>query len=129
MKVKVKPMRAAILSNVGKRTRRRTRPDVQEQVLRAATLYLIQKHGMFLVATDAREMSIRGLRVWIISVTLRFAEEHEGYVGDLLYDGREFMFLTPQSVIDERARLIAEDPDALRKWNEYRASTLHAGEE
>ena len=48
--------------------------------------------------------------------------------GDLLYDGAEFMFVTEQSVVEERARKIAEDPDRLRKWNEYRSTTLHPGE-
>jgi hypothetical protein len=59
---------------------------------------------------------------------LRFATRHEGYIGDLLYDGEQFMFLTEQSVMDERAQKIAEDPKGLREWIDYRASTLHSGE-
>ncbi len=51
-----------------------------------------------------------------------------GYVGDLLYDGEAFTLLTDPSVMDERVRKIAEDPERLRKWNEYRATTLRAGE-
>jgi hypothetical protein len=100
----------------------------EEQILRAATLYLIQNHGMFLVATAAREARIRGVRVWIITVTLRFARGHEGYIGDLLYDGEQFTFLTEQALMDERAQKIAEDPEGLREWNDYRDSTLHSGE-
>jgi hypothetical protein len=99
-----------------------------EQVLRAATLHLVQKHGMFLVATGARELWIKGFRAWIITVTLRYAAGHEGYIGDLLYDGEQFSFLTEQSNMDERAQRIAGDPEGLRRWNEYRASTLHPGE-
>jgi hypothetical protein len=100
----------------------------EEEILRAATLHLMQKQGMFLVATGAREVRIRGLQVWIITVTLRFTTGHEGYIGDLHYDGEEFTFLTEQPVMDERARKIADDPERLRKWNEYRASTLHASQ-
>jgi hypothetical protein len=108
------------------------RPEIneeEEQILRAATLHLIQKHGMFLVATGTREVQIKGFRVWIITMTLRYAAGHEGYIGDLLYDGEQFTFLTEQSVMDQRAQEIAEDPEELRKWDEYRASTLHPGEE
>jgi hypothetical protein len=83
---------------------------------------------MFLVATAARQTLVRDFPVWIITVTLRYTTGHEGYVGDLLYDGQEFTFLTEQSVMDERVRVIAEDPERLRKWNEYRASPLRAGE-
>jgi hypothetical protein len=101
----------------------------EERILRAATLHLITKHGMFLVATGAREVHIKGMPVWIITVTLRFDKDIEGYIGDLLYDGEEFTFLTEPSVIDERARKIANDPERLRKWNEYRHSTLHPGKE
>jgi hypothetical protein len=89
----------------------------------------MQKHGMFLVATGAREARVKGFRVWIITVTLRYATGHEGYIGDLLYDGEQFTFLTEQSVMDERAKKIAEDPDAMREWNEYQASTLRPAEE
>jgi len=103
--------------------------EQEEQILRAATLHLIQKHGMFLVATGTREVQIKGFRVWIITVTLRYAVGHEGYIGDLLYDGEQFTFLTEQSVMDQRAQEIAEDPAELRKWDEYRASTLHPGDE
>jgi hypothetical protein len=84
-------------------------------------------HGMFLVATGARKLSIRGMPVWVIAVTLRFDKGYEGYIGDLLYDGEVFTFLTEQAVMDKRARKVAENPEGLRKWNEYRASTLHPG--
>jgi hypothetical protein len=107
-----------------KRPREAEAFDEVELVLQKATLHLIEKHGMFLVATRARPTLFRTLEVWIITVTLRFDAGHEGYIGDLLYDGQQFTFVTEQSVIDERARKIAEDPEGQRKWNEYRASTL-----
>jgi hypothetical protein len=99
----------------------------EEQILRAATLHLMMKHGSLLVATGARETCIKGFRVWIITVTLRYPTGHEGYVGDLLYDGEEFTFLTEQAVMDQRVQKIADNPERMRKWNEYRASTLPSG--
>jgi hypothetical protein len=101
-------------------TRRRRKPavlDEEEQILREATKHLVFKHGMFLVATGIREAQVRGFRVWIITVTLRYTTGHEGYLGDLLYNGEAFRFLTEQSVMDERARRIADDPERVRKWN------------
>lgn len=102
--------------------------DEEEQILREATKHLVFQHGMFLVATGLREARIKAVRVWIITVTLRYTTGHEGYIGDLLYDGEEFSFLTPPEVRKERARQIAADPERTRKWNDYRASTLPAGE-
>jgi hypothetical protein len=103
--------------------------DAEEQILLAATRYLIHKHGMFLVATGARALWIRDLPVWVITVTLRYDQGHEGYIGDLLYHGEQFKFLTEQAVMDERARKIAADPEGLRKWHAYRTARLHPGED
>jgi hypothetical protein len=113
-----------------KRTKRRTGGKVakeQERIIREATLYLIQKHGMFLVATRVRKISIREISAWVVSVTLRYDKGDEGYIGDLLYDGEAFTFLTDPSVVHERICRIAGDPAGLRQWNEYRATTFHAG--
>src|SRR5713101_6804421 len=108
-------------------THRKPRPQInekEEEILRAATLELITKHGGHFLATGVRATTIKGIRVWIITVTLRYAAGFEGTVGDLLYDGEKFTFLTEQSAIDERVRQIAADPEGIRQWNEYRASTL-----
>ncbi len=106
----------------GKKARKTTRrkpksiiDEREEAIYRAATLYLITKHGMFLVATGVREASVRGSIVWIIAVTLRYDHGHEGYVGDLLYDGEEFTFLTPPEIRRERIRQIAASPRYDRK--------------
>lgn len=116
-------------STVTKRRRKATEKkevlDEEERILREATKHLVFQHGMFLVATGAREVSIKGIPVWIITVTLRYTTGHEGYIGDLLYDGEDFTFLTPPEVRKERAQQIAADPERTRQWNEYRASTLH----
>jgi hypothetical protein len=78
---------------------------------------------MFLVATGVREARVKGFRVWIITVTLRYSAGDEAYLGDLLYDGEEFTFLTEQSMMDERAQKLANDAERIRIWNESRASS------
>jgi hypothetical protein len=108
----------------GPRKSRARVKDHEEEILRKATLELITRHGGHFVATGLRETRVKGIPVWIITVKLRFAARFEGYVGDLLYDGDEFTFLTEQSVIDERVLQIASDPEGIRKWHEERASTL-----
>lgn len=111
-----------------KKTRRRKLRaliDAQERILRKATAHLLRHYGMFLVATGLREARVRELPVWIITVTLRYTTGHEGYVGELLYDGKEFVFLTPPEIRKERVRQIAADPERRRKWNEQ-ASALPA---
>jgi hypothetical protein len=60
-------------------------------------------------------------------VTLRYDQGDECHVGDLLYDGEQFTFLTEQAVMDERVRRFAEDPERLRRWNEYCAAPYGQG--
>ncbi len=49
--------------NTGKRQRQRQPAiDEEEAILSAATIYLIRKHGMFLVATNAKEARVKGFR-------------------------------------------------------------------
>jgi hypothetical protein len=123
----VKHVHEKAKANGRKKTPRQRKPDVrdqQEEILREATVYLVRKHGDLLLATNLRENRVHGSRQWIVTVTLRYPTGHEGYVGDLLYDGKEFSFLTPLEVREERMRKIATDPERLRKWNDYRASTL-----
>jgi hypothetical protein len=102
--------------------------DQERQILQEALKYLVFKHGHLLVPTGIREERGQGDRRWIITVSLRYPTGFEGEIGDLLYDGREFTFLTPPEVRKDRARKIAEDPEGVRQWNEYRASTLPPGE-
>ena len=109
-----------------KRRPRSSLPAEQERILRAATIYLIRKVGGLLVATGLRAEGDKGARRWIITVTLRYPTGFEGYVGDLRYDGKEFCFITPPEVRRERINKIAADPEGIREWNEYRASTLRA---
>jgi hypothetical protein len=111
-------------------TKRRRKPavlDKQEQILRAATIHLIRKVGGLLVATGLREEKDNGDQRWIITVTLRYPTGFEGYIGDLLYDGKDFTMLTEESVMNERAEHIDAHPEGIRLWNEYRAATLRTG--
>ena len=126
----MKKLRSVTRAQAGRATRQREPEGLseEEQVLRAATLHLMRKHGSLLVATGARAATIKGHKVWILTMTLRYDPGDECHVGDLLYDGEQFTFLTEQAVMDERVRQFAEDPERLRRWNEYRASTLRAGE-
>lgn len=110
--------------NAVKRKPRQEINEREEEILRAATLELITHHGGHFVATGLREVAIKGFPVWIITVTLRYDKGDEGYLGDLVYDGEKFTFLTEQSVMDERARKIADNPERIHNWNEYRTSTL-----
>jgi hypothetical protein len=114
-------------ARVTKQTIDRDATNHEERVLALATQELVLHHGGLFVATAGRQTRIKGTLVWIIDVTVRYPTGHEGYVGDLLYDGEQFTFLTHPSVVDERVRQIEVDPEAIRKWNEYRASTSRTG--
>ena len=126
----VKKLQKKVRTSAARTTKSEKKPEInqeEERILRAATLHLVTKQGGLFVATGLREASIKGFRVWIITMTLRYTTGFGGFVGDLLYDGEHFTMLTDQSVIDERVRQIAADPEGIRQWNEYRASTLRPG--
>jgi hypothetical protein len=116
------------LVEIARPTRKPKFSEEEERILREAVKYLVFKQGHLLVPSGIREEQEQGARRWIISVALRYPTGFGGEVGDLLYDGQEFTFLTPPEVWKERARKIAEDPEGRRQWNEYRASTRPAGE-
>lgn len=117
-------------AKISKKTRRvkAETNEEEEYLLREALKYLLRNEGMLLVPTDVREERRGKATVWIFTVALRYPTGHEGCIGDLLYDGKTFEFLTPAEERNERAKQIAADPERLRKWNEYRDSALPAGE-
>jgi hypothetical protein len=118
--------------HAAKATRRAPTPELnqeEETILREALKYLLFKHGHLLVPARIREERDGGVRRWIITVHLRYPTGFEGEIGELLYDGAEFTFLTPPDVRRQRAQKIAEDPEAIRQWNELQASALPPGEE
>jgi hypothetical protein len=98
--------------------------EQEEQILREAIKYLPFKHGHLLVPARIREEGEGRARRWIVTVHLRYPTGFEGEIGELLYDGAEFTFLTPPEVRRQRARKIADDPEGIRQWNECQASAL-----
>jgi hypothetical protein len=123
----------------GKTTRRKTAAEArkkkaaqvfeeEEQILRQAAIYcLLNFPTLWTVGGIKEEATTDGSRKWIIAVYLRYPTGHEGYVGDLLYDGKTITELTDRESMRQRSKQIAADPERLREWNEYRASTLPPG--
>jgi hypothetical protein len=100
----------------------------EEQILRQAAIYCLRTFPMlWTVGGIKEELGTDGSRRWIIAVYLRYPTGHEGYLGDLLYDGKEVTELTDREIMRQRAREIAADPERLRAWNAYRASALPPG--
>ena len=101
----------------------------QEHILEEAMTYCLQHFPMLWTTGGAPEERLQddGSRCWVIRVYLRYPAGHEGYLGDLLYDGKTFTQLTDRDVMRQRAKEIAADPERMRQWNEYRASTLPPG--
>ncbi|MCI0680471.1 MAG: hypothetical protein L0Y71_00080 [Gemmataceae bacterium] len=108
----------------------RKRPEIneeEEQILKKAQIYLLfeAKRPMFWTVAGIREeRGDDGARRWIIAVHLRYPTGHEGYLGDLVYDGTKIAELTNLALMRERAKQIAADPERERKWYEHRASTV-----
>ena len=100
----------------------------EEQILREAAIYcLLTFPTLWTVGGIKEERGTDGSRKWIIAVHLRYPTGHEGYLGDLLYDGKVVTELTDRAIMRQRAKQIAADPKGIREWNEYRASTLRPG--
>jgi hypothetical protein len=114
--------------------RRKKKPDInqeEEEILKRAQIYMLFEAGrpmFWTVAGIREEKDDDGSRRWIIAVNLRYPTGFEGYLGDLLYDGTRFTELTDLEVMWERGRQIAADPERVRMWNEFRASSLPPAE-
>jgi len=109
------------------------KPEIDEEtelILRKAQTYLLfeaKRPMLWTVAAIREEKGDDGLRHWIIAVHLRYPTGFEGYLGDLLYDGSKITELTDLDLMRQRAQQIADDPEGIRQWNEYRASTFPPG--
>src|SRR5437773_11691574 len=104
-------MRATTQKRTGRKRNAQTSEE-EEQILRKAQIYLLfeAKRPMFWnVAAIREEKGEGGSRRWIIAVHLCAPSGHEGYLGDLLYDGERFTELTDVEVMQERVRQIAAD--------------------
>ena len=115
-----------------KARRRKAAPidEEEEAILKRAQIYLlfeVQRPMLWTVADIREEKAEDGSRQWIIAVHVRFPTGHEGYLGDLLFDGERITELTELELMRQRGRVIAADPECERKWQEYRASTLPKG--
>jgi hypothetical protein len=130
----VKKMKEGEPTKAPRTTRGKEGPQTikeEERILRKAQEYLLfeaKRPMLWTVAGIKEEKGPDGSRRWIIAVHLRYPTGFEGYLGDLLYDGRRITELTDPERMRERAREIAADPEGIRQWNEYRASTLPSGE-
>lgn len=103
-------------SNVAETRRRQKLPEIneeEEKILQKAQIYLLfeAKRPMFWNVAEIREEKDEGgSRRWIIAVHLRAPSGHEGYLGDIRYDGERFTELTDVELMRERVRKIAADP-------------------
>jgi len=97
-----------------------------QHIIQEAASYCLDHFPMLWTTggLPAERRATDGSRQWIIRVYLRYPTGFEGYLGDLLYDGKQFTELTERAIMRERAKSIAADPEGIRQWNEYRASTL-----
>src|SRR5690348_12563570 len=88
--------------------------DEEAQILQKAQVYLLfeaKRPMLWTVAGIREEQREDGSRRWIIAVHLRYPTGHEGYLGDLLYDGARITELTDPELMRQRAQAIAADPE------------------
>ena len=115
----------------GTRSTKAPPPDAEEEaILKRAQIYLLfeaKRPMLWTVAGIREEKADDGSRRWVIAVHLRYPTGHEGYLGDLLFDGERVTELTDLELMRQRGRVIAADPALQREWDEYRASTLPPG--
>ena len=108
------------------RRRKAALPDEEEEaILKRAQIYLLfeaRRPMLWTVADIREETADDGSRRWIIAVHLRYPTGHEGYLGDLLFDGERVTELTDLELMRQRGREIAADPARQRDWDEYRAA-------
>ena len=107
-------------------------PDPEEEaILKRAQIYLLfeaRRPMLWTVADIREEQADDGSRRWIIAVHLRYPTGHEGYLGDLLFDGERISELTDLELMRQRGRAIAADPARQREWDEHLAANPSPGE-
>src|SRR5207244_4402658 len=79
-----------------RRQRLREPTEEEQYILRDAMCYCLHHFPMLWTTGGLPEERFGddGARQWIIHVCLRYPTGHEGYLGDLLYDGKQFTELT-----------------------------------
>ena len=126
-------VRKAKINKPVKTRRRKATPldEEEEAILKRAQIYLLfeaRRPMLWTVADIREEKGDDGSRRWVIAVHLRYPTGHEGYLGDLLFDGERITELTDLELMRQRGREIAADPARQRKWDEYRAANPSPGE-
>jgi hypothetical protein len=103
-----------------KRERERELTEEEEHIIQEAACYCLHHFPMLWTTEGVPEerRAEDGSCQWMIRVYLRYPTGHEGYLGDLLYDGKQFAELTDREIMRERAKTIAADPERTRQGNE-----------
>lgn len=116
-------------ARVAKRTRLSEPTAEQQHIIHEAAYYCLRHFPMLWASGGFPEerQAQDGSRQWLIRVYLRYPTGFEGYLGDLLYDGKQVTELTDRRLMHERAKQVAADPEGIRQWNDYQASNLPSG--
>ena len=115
------------------KVRKKKAPSIaeeEERILKRAQMYLLyeaQRPMLWTVADIREEKGDDGSRRWIIAVHLRYPTGHEGYLGDLVFDGERVTELTDLELMRQRGREIAADPALQREWEAYLAANPSPG--
>src|SRR5688500_5223901 len=88
---RARAVRKALRRSRTKATKPQRKPVInreEEEICKKAAIYCLLNFPMlWTVGGIKEEKGEDGSRRWIIAVYLRYPTGHEGYVGDLLYDG------------------------------------------
>src|ERR1700722_6014041 len=92
----------------------------EENIIQEAACYCLHHFPMLWTTGGLPEERLANdhSRQLTIRVFLRCPTGHEGYLGELLYDGKNFTELTDRKIMRERAKTVAADPERARQWNE-----------
>ena len=104
--------------------------EEEEAILKRAQIYLLfeaKRPMLWTVAGIREEKATDGSRRWIIAVHLRYPTGHEGYLGDLLFDGTRIVELTDVELMRQRGRVIAADPALQMEWEAFLAANPSPG--
>jgi hypothetical protein len=100
----VKKLRGRAHSTI-KRAPKNKKPQIneeEEQILQKAAIYCLHTFPMLWTVGGIREERSEGSRRWVVAVYLRYPTGHEGYLGDLQFDGKEFLLLAWTLVVPRR---------------------------
>jgi hypothetical protein len=106
----VREKKKAARSKTHKTIRRIHKPAISEEqakILQHGAIYCLRNFPtLWTVGEIKEEKAENGRRRWIIAVYLRYPTGFEGYLGDLLYNGKHITELTDRNIMRARARRI-----------------------